>query len=167
MDTMEMQIGDIARDVWLSMLGLEIQPAVPADLKIAATERSLIGCVHISGAWEGTVIVEIAAELARRATEVMFDLEPGTASQEEIHDAIGEMANMIGGNMKTLVPSPSQLSLPSVSEGTGLALSVPGARRVNQLALQSEGKLLIVSLMQKQSGSDNGASPGTSPGEES
>lgn len=148
MDTVETQIGRIAQDVWLSMLGVEIQPA-PPDAAIDASERSMSGCVHISGAWEGSVVISCVAELAHQATEAMFGLEKGAASTEEIHDTIGELANMIGGNVKALMPAPSQLSLPSVSEGTGLEMSIPGARSLNQLALESDGKLLFIELHQK------------------
>ena len=148
MDTVETQIGQIAQDVWLSMLGVEIQPA-PPDAAIDASVRSMSGCVHISGAWEGSVVLSCVAELAHQATEAMFGLEPGAASTEEVHDTIGELANMIGGNVKALFPAPSQLSLPSVSEGTGLEMSIPGARSLNQLALESEGKLLFIRLLEK------------------
>ena len=97
----------------------------------------------------------------------MFGLEKGAASSEGIHDTIGELANMIGGTVKSLLPTPSQLSLPTVSEGTGLEMSIPGARSLNQLALHSEGKLFFVRLMQKNEDSTNGAQPGSPDGEES
>ena len=148
MDTVETQIGRIAQDVWLSMLGVEIQPA-PSHAAIDASVRSLSGCVHMSGAWEGSVVISCVAELAHQATEAMFGLDEGAASSEEIHDTIGELANMIGGNVKALMPAPSQLSLPSVSEGTGLEMSIPGARSLTQLALESDGKLLFIELHQK------------------
>ena len=45
----------------------------------------------------------------------MFGVDPESISVEQVEDALGELANMTGGNFKSLVPGPSVLSLPRVS----------------------------------------------------
>jgi chemotaxis protein CheX len=54
---------------------------------------------------------ESAADLARR----MFDLAPDEpVSPDDVADALGEIANVVGGNVKSLSPLPANLGLPQV-----------------------------------------------------
>jgi chemotaxis protein CheX len=41
----------------------------------------------------------------------------GPLDDEDVADAVGELANMIGGNIKGLMPGPSVLTLPVVASG--------------------------------------------------
>lgn len=70
--------------------------------------------IHITGDWSGIVTLEMALEAARTAAHVM--LETDQVAPEEVADAVGELVNIIGGNLKSLLPSPSRLSLPTVSQ---------------------------------------------------
>lgn len=151
MEAQEIPIDEIAMNVWGSMLDICLEPLSPAAT-LPPTSRSASGCVHISGAWEGSIVVECAWELARQVTEVMLGMAEGAASSDEVHDALGELTNMIGGNVKSLVPFPSQLSLPSVIEGVDFRLRIPGTQCVRQVAFESEGQLLFIRLMQKEQG---------------
>ena len=65
----------------------------------------------------------------------MFGAEPGDLSDDEVSDALGELTNMVGGNIKSLLPAPSQLSLPSVAAGESCTVRVPGAVRISRSAL--------------------------------
>ena len=120
------QIAEITRDVWSSFLGMEL---VVADTDPHATIEgaTATGCVHISGEWNGTVLVQCAAGHAAAAAEAMFMADPGSLSTDEVSDALGELTNMVGGNVKSLVPEPSKLSIPSVAHGESYSLRVPGA----------------------------------------
>jgi len=46
----------------------------------------------------------------------LVDSAAGTPD-EDVADAVGELVNMIGGNVKSLMPGPSVLSLPVVAAG--------------------------------------------------
>lgn len=106
------QLSEVTRSVWSSVLGEEPY-AVTA---LPMPEASLVsGCVWVAGGWDGAVIVDCSIALARRATAAMFDTPAELATADEIVDAVGEIANMIGGNVKALMPGPSSLSLPMVT----------------------------------------------------
>jgi len=77
-------------------------------------EESRLGIVSISGKWNGFVNIYLPSPLAVLAAEKMFFLEPGASSQSEVQDAVGEIINMIGGNIKAILPEPNQLSTPDV-----------------------------------------------------
>lgn len=114
MDPTSDHIISLTEQVWESIIGLPLLPEAPAP---AGSDLAVQSCVQITGGWEGTVVVRATRELARTITETMFGMDAGEAAQEDIDDAVGEVANMIGGNVKSLVPGPSQLSLPAVVVG--------------------------------------------------
>ena len=82
-------------------------------------------------------------------TAVFFGTEPHHADPAEINDAIGEVANMIGGNVKALMPAPSQLSLPTVTTGIDYVVTFPGTQRRRCEAFLIEGNPLVVSILRK------------------
>ena len=71
--------------------------------------------VTISGDWSGTVRVSCPPSAARHLAAAMLDLEAGTAADEdEVNDAMGELANVIGGNIKGCLGG-GTLGLPTVT----------------------------------------------------
>jgi chemotaxis protein CheX len=74
----------------------------------------------------------------------MFDLEPEAVTLDETRDALGELTNMMGGNLKALLPGPSRLSLPTVVEESGPGVDPLGNLPINQIAFECDGELLRV-----------------------
>ncbi|RNL62665.1 chemotaxis protein CheX [Nocardioides marmoriginsengisoli] len=106
----------VVDEVWGTFLGTE-EPLVPGpagDLEVGWS-----AAVSITGEWRGLVSVELpgpmAAEVTRRMLGLVDGLDP--TSDEDVADAVGELVNMIGGNVKSLMPGPSTLSLPVVAAG--------------------------------------------------
>lgn len=102
----------ITRDVWASFLDLELT-AVPAEAAVL-TGPVLAAVVRISGAWEGSVQLLCTQEHAAAAAAGMFARRVGEVSGDEVCDALGELANIVSGNLKSLLPAPSVLSIPCV-----------------------------------------------------
>jgi chemotaxis protein CheX len=140
------QIIGIAQEVWTSFLDMEIAPHPLGADAPALDGPTLTGCVHVTGEWQGSVFLQCSAELSVAAAEAMFAAEPGSLSAEEISDALGELTNMIGGNIKSLLPAPSTLSVPSVAEGVSYTVRVPGAHLVDSVALVCAAGLLTISI---------------------
>ncbi len=134
----------ITGEVWSSFLSLELDPVDPSTAPLVGPR--ITGVVAISGSWQGTVVLECALPHAVAAAEAMFAADPGTLSGDEVSDAFGELTNMVGGNVKSLLPAPSALSIPSVAEGESYTVRVPGAVLVDQVALQCAAGSLHVSL---------------------
>ena len=73
--------------------------------------------VVIRGGWSGFVVLEMGRGTALEAARVMLDLEEGDDLEpEEVADAVGELVNIIGGNVKSLLPTAASLGLPQVGE---------------------------------------------------
>ena len=111
---LDLQLEDIrvvTDDVWTSFLanyGPLEWSSVPLE------EAGLVqASVGIQGDWTGTVTLEMAPTTAETAARTMLLLD--TVEEADVTDALGELVNMIGGNIKSLLPSGSTLGLPIVS----------------------------------------------------
>jgi chemotaxis protein CheX len=136
-------IGDVTRQVWESVLDIE---AFPSPGSAAAVTLGVSSCVQILGGWNGVVNLSMPSELATLIATTMFDLPAADLSDDEVDDAVGEMANMIGGNVKSLLPGPSQLSMPAVTVGTA---HFPGAEVVDHLEFVVEGHPFTVTVLER------------------
>lgn len=143
----ESEIRTFVDTIWTQTLGFDVRhlDEIPAaDDK----SRALVSCVHFAGAWPGGLVVHCPAEIGREVASVMFGVPRDEVSISDLQDALGEIANMTGGNLKSLLPEPTMLSLPSVTEGTDYSVRIPGARLVTQLAFAVLDRPVVVSLLQ-------------------
>ncbi|MEZ4331016.1 MAG: chemotaxis protein CheX [Myxococcota bacterium] len=79
-------------------------------------EWDLCSEVRIQGAWNGSVSLAFPRETAERIAAGMLDAKPGELADEEVRDAVGEMANILAGNLKAMLPQPSSLGLPAIHD---------------------------------------------------
>ncbi|MGE0679667.1 MAG: chemotaxis protein CheX [Candidatus Binatia bacterium] len=148
MEVTQTDLSQIVEGIWSSMLGLNIQSALEhgADSQVASL---LAACIQITGAWEGSVVLRCSSELARHAAAAMFATEVESISSGEMLDSLGELANMIGGGVKSLLPEVCTLSLPTVVEGANFSLFVRGASPVQQSRFACRGEPVWVTLLEK------------------
>jgi chemotaxis protein CheX len=139
----------ITQEVWSSFLQLELEP-VGTDPRSSATE-GLVATVQLSGAWAGAVQLECPPGHAAAAAGQMFSTAAAGLSEEQVHDALGELANIVTGNVKSLLPSPSALSLPSVASGGSGEAPLPGASLVCRVAFVAAPGDLHVSVWKERS----------------
>lgn len=139
----------IVGDIWAAILGLELTHNHVLDAH-HAEERVVTGTVQITGDWEGAVTVQLPDALARRSAAIMFALDVDDVGEEELNDTVGELANMTGGNVKSTLPGTAQLSLPAVTSGHDYRVSMPGSVTKEQLALDCDGDLVVVTLLQRE-----------------
>ena len=127
------------------MLGLTLQPegVRPAGVPM------LTGMVQVTGDWRGAVTIELTRPLALQATDIMFGLEGEDPDPDDVRDAVGEIANMTGGNVKALLGGGCQLSLPSVTEGVDYRVNVPGASVRDRIGFACGDEHLTVSVLEQ------------------
>jgi CheY-specific phosphatase CheX len=103
-------------------------------------DRSLTGCVQITGGWTGAVTIRCSTASASSFAAVMFGCDPTELSDEEVRDALGELTNMLAGSVKGLVPEECQLGIPAVADGLDYMLFVPKGKVLTNAELwhQSE-----------------------------
>jgi chemotaxis protein CheX len=115
----------ICAEVWVSFLGAPDDDPLPrADAPVPAGTAVVCASVSIAGPCPAVVSLELPSEVAAAATRRMLGAaEDEDVTGEDVADAVGELVNMVGGNVKSLLPSGSTLSLPQVVEGPLLALA--------------------------------------------
>lgn len=139
---------EVVETVWSATLGFEVLD--PWGSLPPPAEQSWCGCIHVAGAWNGMIKVSMSEGLTRRAAAAMFDAPGQTLSQADMTDALGEITNMAGGNVKALLPGPSQLSLPSVVIGADFSVISPGGVLLCEVAFQSGGSQIRVQVVEGQ-----------------
>lgn len=111
---------------WRQMLAIELEPIVePAANAPATTKIRCIGSQHVTascdldGAWRGRIEVRLSPGLALAATSAML-MQPADAVQtSDTLDAAKEIANMIAGTLKSALPRPCTMTVPSAELESG------------------------------------------------
>ncbi len=128
------------------MLGLDL-----GELVESSTLTSSIGAaVQFTGDWEGAVVFACDDAFGCEAAAAMFGSGADTVTSEEIADALGELANMIAGNVKPLLPAPATLSLPTVVQGAEVQVGIPGAREWVGVTYRKGSSVLSVRIYERQ-----------------
>ena len=133
--------------VFSTMLGLKVElypmPWVRPPDMITAT-------VHFAGAWQGAVLLECTRDQARTFTHLLMSIDRSVMSDEDVRDALGELANMLAGNLKSVLPSGVVLSMPSVIEGSDYSFQICGKRSIERVPFWSTQDVFGVTLVEMQ-----------------
>ncbi len=143
------QIDSIMQAIWTSVLGIELAEEAAPVHEDALDSIFMTSCVHIAGPWSGAFTVACPQVLARKCAALMFGMEVDAVSDDETNDALGEIANIAGGNFKALLPSGCLLSLPTVVQGIKHRFVVPSSHVASQRMYRSEGDLLVVKVLER------------------
>ena len=103
------ELTDICNAVWASLL--EAGPE-PAD-GLPDSDATIGAEISIGGAWEGTLRLRCSPEAARAVTAEVLMCDASEVDDDMVGDTLGELANIIGGNVKALLPDSCQLGLPT------------------------------------------------------
>ena len=145
-DTYREDLGRIAHDIFDTMLGVDVQPA-PEEWQPAADR--LTGAVYLAGAWKGAVLLECDPRQACQFTNCLMGLPLPEEVNDDVRNTMGELANMLGGNLKSLLPRGVVLSMPSVVAGGDYSLRVCGGKAiVERLAYRWPAGVFWITLVE-------------------
>ncbi len=146
MPLMEADLAEIVEGAATLMLGLELGERS----RDTAPEHCAIGAsVQFAGDWSGALVISCDSHLAHEAAAAMFGCDVDSIDPDELSDALGELANMIAGNVKPLLPAAAMLSLPTVVQGSDLRLGVTGASPALSLAWHRAESVLSVAIYER------------------
>jgi chemotaxis protein CheX len=141
----EDDLAEMAAQVWLSYLDPEgISPLVPTGDDGQPSE--VHASVSITGSWSGHVVYASSAAAARKAAAAFLAMDAGAVGPEDLSDVLGELANILGGNVKAMLPAGCFLSLPQVVLAPDAATRYPNAERVTGLYGLWEGEPVSISM---------------------
>jgi chemotaxis protein CheX len=145
--SVEMLAG-IVKSVFITMLGLEVSDS---QAPICFSCDRLTSFVHLTGGWNGAVLFECTTQQACQFAGRILAMDPPEAVDDDVRDVIGEMANMIGGNMKSAMAPGVRLSMPTVMEGRDYDVRFCGSQLLERLAFQcADGDFWVTVLTTKQ-----------------
>jgi chemotaxis protein CheX len=144
------ELAQIVKTVFGTMVSLEVGEC--GTLWFPSGDR-LTSAVHLTGDWKGAVLLECDWLVACRFAGRFLSIDPLDTVDDVVRDVLGELANMIGGNLKCVLTRGIQLSMPSVVDGSGYGLRVCGAEIEERLAFRcAEGLFWITVLSSDREG---------------
>ena len=100
-----------------TMLGVELIRGQPFVKGSIVPEHDISGIIGLTGKAKGVVVLSLGKETALRATEALLAEQPEDIN-EDVVDAVGEMANIVAGGAKAqLERLDMSVSLPTVVTG--------------------------------------------------
>ncbi|MDR7280456.1 chemotaxis protein CheX [Catenuloplanes atrovinosus] len=138
---------EIVEQVWSSYLDPEgIEPLIPVYDDIDAMKTDMHASVSITGTWHGHVVVACNEPAAKNCSAAFLAMEVEEVGEADMMDVLGELANIVGGNVKSMLPPGCFVSLPTVV--TGEAPHYPSAEPVCQLAGHWMGDPFVITMWQ-------------------
>jgi chemotaxis protein CheX len=136
-------------DVFGTMLGLELTDCEASIGQAApAPVDGVVAIIGLAGRWLGTGTFSVSAEGARKIASQML-MQEYAAVDEDVLDAIGEITNMIVGNVKTSLEEeygPMGLSIPTVIYGRNFTTRSVGRNEWIVVPFKCDGSKLEVHL---------------------
>jgi chemotaxis protein CheX len=118
---------EVTANTFKEFVGVEVTPRHPHFLDPDKTfEWDLSAVIGLSGAVKGAVIVSMKSDLAIKLTDLLTGTEH-TEVDADVIDAIGEINNIIAGNIKPKVPNGDKIviSIPTIIKGREHSIAWP------------------------------------------
>jgi chemotaxis protein CheX len=139
---------EITEQVWSSYLDVDgSRPLMPYPAQDRSHE--VTASVSLTGAWQGHVVVACSDPASRNAAAALLGVKLDEVTEADVADAMGELANIIGGNIKSLLPEPCALSLPHVLVGSGASNHWPSVAEVCQLDGSWLGESVTIDVLEQ------------------
>lgn len=123
-DAVRETIAGITKGVFSTMVMLDVVDEPPLDEPVQNFHETVTSMVGLAGSHSGILAIHCPKKLALLVTSNMLGMEV-TEVDDDVNDAMGEIANMVGGDVKHIF-SPKgadiNLSIPTVIYGNDYAL---------------------------------------------
>ena len=144
------RLSEAAADVFDTMLSLQLKPSEAAGDTGVTGARAVVASVCFAGDATGIVSVHMPEEFARILTATMLGMEPEELEGiDEIRDLMGELSNIIGGNLKSALTDAGlrcALSAPSFTTGSDFKIESLNLERYERFAFACEGRNVFVEM---------------------
>ncbi|SNY05045.1 chemotaxis protein CheX [Paractinoplanes atraurantiacus] len=152
----ENDLAEMVEQVWESYLDPEgISPLIPTYDENQPSE--VHSSVSITGSWTGHIVYASSTSAARRAAAAFLAMEMDEVSEEDLSDVLGELANIVGGNVKAMLPPGALLSLPQVVLAPETTARFPHSERISGVYGVWDGEPVSISMWQSRGDNKEGA----------
>jgi chemotaxis protein CheX len=139
-------------DVFDTMLSMEVE-SVATNQSESFNGTHIVGTVSFAGVVMGNLNMHVSNDFARQMTAAMLGMETDEIDgDEEVHDVIGEVCNMIGGDLKSRLCDSDltcELSIPSITSGKDFSVTPRGWDRSELYAFRNQQHTAVVEVFIK------------------
>lgn len=134
----------IVWQVWTAYL--HCTPEVEDSPEPMPDTADVTASIGLAGAWNGLAVLRCGLPAAGEIAGAMLDIEPAGATADDCTDALGELVNILAGNVKSLLPKPSHLSLPQVVLGRAKVVW-PGTTPLHTLRVTLNAEPTVLTIL--------------------
>ena len=120
------KIVEVTKEIFETMIMLEVEAGEPLTEHVSKFTFSLSAMVGFAGFKQGNLAIHASEDVAKGITQDFLGMEIEEIN-EDVQDAMGELANMIAGSLKPFIANDGknvELSLPSVVYGEEYTMTV-------------------------------------------
>ena len=117
----------VCKNVFQEFVGQKVDAKMPYFMeKIAVNEWDISAIIGLTGEARGAVVISMKQDLAIKLTSTLTGIEY-TSLDDDVVDAIGELVNIIAGNVKQELEESFRLviSLPTIVRGKEHSINWP------------------------------------------
>lgn len=135
-------------DIFSTMVGVQVTPQAILVESVETFTDSVSAMVGMAGIFNGVVTLHCSKKMAIHFASEMLGA-PATEIDNDVIDALGEIANMLGGSFKhhfVLNGQEVKLSIPSVISGQEYGLAAGSIPDTMTLKFEAAGEAFLISL---------------------
>ncbi len=141
------ELAQIVEYVFRSMVGVEVCESsrswTPGGDRLTAT-------VNLTGDWPGVLALECGREQACGFAARFLSMEKPEIVDDVVRDVLGELSNMIGGNLKCVLAGGLKLSMPTVVDGAEHSLRICRAGSKERLVFECVEGIFSVAVLREE-----------------
>ncbi|MBI5590647.1 MAG: flagellar motor switch protein FliN [Deltaproteobacteria bacterium] len=141
------KVPDSVINVFNTMLSMDVQ--ISREILQSALEgMRTVGAVSFAGDAMGLINIHVTSQFSRQMTAVMLDMDINDVDVEtDVNDVIGELSNIVGGNLKSIfsdVGLRCELSTPSITRGSDFRIESMNMERYERFAFSYQDHVFFV-----------------------
>jgi chemotaxis protein CheX len=139
---------DATKDVFSTMVMMQLHDNYPLSVPVTHFHCSITGMVGLAGTYTGILSIHTPQSFALKIASNMLGTDV-TEVGEDVNDALGEIANMLGGHVKMVLSKGGldiNLSIPTVISGEEYTINAMSDDDCVVIPFDFEGNRFLVGL---------------------
>jgi chemotaxis protein CheX len=137
-----------AKEVFTTMVMMELEDHYPLREPVTKLNCSITGMVGLAGLYSGILSIHCPQQLALTITSNMLGMDVDEVG-EDVSDALGEIANMLGGHVKQVLSKGGldlNLSIPTVISGESYTINCMSDKDCVIIPFSTAGDNFLIGL---------------------
>lgn len=136
------------KEVFNTMVMLDLEDSYPLNEPVTKFHCSITSMVGLAGTYTGVLSIHCPQTFAMRIASNMLGMDVDEVG-EDVNDALGEIANMLGGYVKQVLSKGGldiNLSIPTVIAGEDYTITAMSDSDCVVIPFENEGERFLVSM---------------------